>query len=119
MTNVAIALAVGLLAGAHTSTWGMYKDSPHEGFTWPKYFRSTVVAALLAVGWEVVAHFDLAQAWARVVLFGLAYVTERGLVELYKGYFREEDQSKYFIPMQLHVRGRVVESRGVRAAVAT
>ncbi|MEY3367446.1 MAG: hypothetical protein RI973_601, partial [Bacteroidota bacterium] len=31
--DLLIALATGLTAGLHTSTWGMYKDSPHEGFT--------------------------------------------------------------------------------------
>jgi hypothetical protein len=118
VSNALIALAVGLLAGAHTSTWGMYKDSPHEGFTWPKYFRSTVISALIALGWQLAVGFDLSAAWPRVVLFGLAYCTERGLVELYKGYLREEDQSKYFIPMQLHVMGRVVTNRRVRWAVA-
>jgi hypothetical protein len=113
-----VALAVGLLAGAHTSTWGMYKDSPHEGFAWPKYFRSTVISALLALGWQIAVGFDLSAAWPRVVLFGLTYCTERGLVELYKGYLREEDQSKYFIPMQLHVMGRVITDRRVRWSVA-
>jgi hypothetical protein len=113
-----IALAIGLLSGAHTSTWGMYKDSPHEGFTWRKYFRSILLSAAIALAWQAVAGFDLELAWARVVLFGLTYVTERGLVELYKTYLREEDQSKYFIPMQFHVMGRVVESRLVRWSVA-
>jgi len=116
--NIAVALAIGLLSGAHTSTWGMYKDSPHEGFTWRKYFRSIVLSGALAVVWELALGFDLARAWMRFVLFGLTYVTERGLVELYKTYLREEDQSKYFIPMQFHVMGRVVESRRVRWAVA-
>ena len=118
IVNAAIALAVGLLSGAHTSTWGMYKDSPHEGFTWRKYFRSIVLSAAIALVWEAILGFDLARAWARVVLFGLTYVTERGLVELYKTFLREEDQSKYFIPMQFHVMGRVVESRRVRWAAA-
>ena len=113
-----VALLIGLFSGAHTSTWGMYKDSPHEGFTWPRYFRSIVVSALAALGWQLAVGFDLASAAARVVLFGLTYVTERWLVELYKGYLREEDQSKYFIPMQLHVMGRVVSSRRVRWSVA-
>ena len=117
--NAAIALAIGLLSGAHTSTWGMYKDSPHEGFTWLKYFRSIVLSAGdRARRGRRSLDFDLARAWARVVLFGLTYVTERGLVELYKTFLREEDQSKYFIPMQFHVMGRVVESRRVRWAVA-
>jgi hypothetical protein len=116
--SVGIALVIGLLSGAHTSTWGMYKDSPHEGFAWRKYFRSIVVSAAVALVWEAIAGFDLERAWARVVLFGLTYVTERGLVELYKTFLREEDQSKYFIPMQFHVMGRVVRSRRVRWAVA-
>jgi hypothetical protein len=115
--NAGIALVIGLLSGAHTSTWGMYKDSPHEGFTWRKYSRSIVLSGAIAVVWQLVLGFDLAQAWMRLVLFGLTYVTERGLVELYKTYLREEDQSKYFIPMQFHVMGRVVASRGVRYLV--
>lgn len=116
--DTAIALVIGLLSGAHTSTWGMYKDSPHEGFTWRKYLRSILLSGAIAVVWELAVGFDLARAWMRFVLFGLTYVTERGLVELYKTYLREEDQSKYFIPMQFHVMGRVVESRRVRWSVA-
>ncbi len=107
-----------MLAGAHTSTWGMYKDSPHEGFGWGRYSRSIAVSGIAAALWQLAAGFDLATAAGRVVLFGLTYVTERGLVELWKGYLREEDQSKYFIPMQLHVMGRVVKDRRVRWSVA-
>jgi len=44
-----LAAAVGVLAGLHTATWGMYKDAPHEGFTIPKYLRSPVVAILIAL----------------------------------------------------------------------
>jgi hypothetical protein len=96
----------------------MYKDSPHEGFGWPRYCRSIVVSALAALAWQLAVGLDLTSAAGRFVLFGLTYVTERGLVELWKGYLREEDQSKYFIPMQLHVMGRVVKSRRVRFTVA-
>jgi membrane protein YqaA with SNARE-associated domain len=116
--NLLLALAIGLLAGAHTSTWGMYKDCPYEGFTYRKYARSILVSACVAVVWAMVSGLDLSVASGRLVLFGLTYVTERGLVELYKGYIREEDQSKYFIPMQLHVMGKVVKSRAVRWSVA-
>ena len=112
--NAWIALAIGLLSGAHTSTWGMYKDSPHEGFTGRKYGRSILLSGAIALVWEMIVGFDLTRAWARVVLFGLIYVTERGLVELYKTFLREEDQSKYFIPMQLAVFGKPVQSRGAR-----
>jgi hypothetical protein len=116
--DLTLALLIGLVAGAHTSTWGMYKDSPHEGFGWRCYLRSIAVSGTAAVAWQLAVGFDLASAGGRVVLFGLTYVTERGLVELWKGYLREEDQSKYFIPMQLHVMGRVVTNRRVRWTVA-
>ncbi len=116
--NLGIALAIGLLAGAHTSTWGMYKDCPYEGFTYRKYARSILISASLAILWQTVAGFDLSLASARLVLFGLTYVSERGIVELYKGFIREEDQSKYFIPMQFHVMGSVIHSRTTRWSVA-
>jgi hypothetical protein len=113
-----IAVAVGLASGVHTATWGMYKDCPHEGFAWWKYFRSILVSVPIAAAWQAGTGLDLAQASARLVLFGLTYVSERGLGELYKTYLREEDQSKYTIPMQFHVFGRVVASRAVRWSVA-
>ena len=50
--SMGIALAIGLLAGAHTSTWGMYKDCPYEGFTYRKYLGSILISALLAVAWQ-------------------------------------------------------------------
>lgn len=111
------ALGVAVLAGLHTSTWGMYKDAPHEGFTWPKYFRSTVVAAVAGLAIQAVVGFDLSR-WSDVaVFFGTVYVVERALTEFYKTFLRVEDQSKYFIPMQFSVFGEVVESRAVQLAV--
>lgn len=111
-----IALAVGLAAGTHTATWGMYKDSPHEGFTWPRYARSIWLAGGLAVLAQALAGLDLRGAGGLFVLFGVTYVGERACTEFYKTFLREEDQSKYFIPMQFAVFGRVVRSRGARLA---
>jgi hypothetical protein len=45
LSSYVIATLIGALAGIHTCTWGMYKDAPHEGFTWGKYFRSMWVGA--------------------------------------------------------------------------
>lgn len=109
-----IALTVGLFAGAHTATWGMFKDSPHEGFTWWRYSRSVWLAGILAIIVQAVAHLDLATAGGLVVLFGVTYVCERACVEFYKTFVREEDQSKYSIPMQFAVKGRVVHGRAKR-----
>jgi hypothetical protein len=51
-----------------------------------------------------------------VVLFGLAYAAERGVVEVWKTFVRDEDQSKYAIPMQFNLLGAPVASRGLRLA---
>ncbi|RMD89456.1 MAG: hypothetical protein D6813_10640 [Calditrichaeota bacterium] len=112
-----IALVIGLLAGLHTSTWGMYKDAPYEGFTWPKYFRSTILSASIAVVVVLITKLDVTRAPNMVVLYGFTYVIERAMVEFYKTFLREEDQSKYFIPMQFSVKGEVVENRAVRLTV--
>jgi hypothetical protein len=117
MGNTLCAIAIGLVAGLHASIWGMYKDAPHEGFSWPTFFRSTVVGAIL--GPVLVRLFDMPLGgpgdW--VVLFGVTYAFERGTAEVYKTFIRVEDQSKYFIPMQLSVFGKPVESRGMRLLV--
>ncbi len=112
--NFLIAVIVGLLAGLHTSTWGMYKDAPHEGFTWRKYFRSTVISGIIAVLVVLVTKLDLTKMPNLVVLYGFTYVIERAMVEFYKTFLRVEDQSKYFIPMQLSFKGNVVESNAIR-----
>ncbi|MGH7574085.1 MAG: hypothetical protein ACREM1_03005 [Longimicrobiales bacterium] len=112
--DLIIAATVGLTAGAHTATWGMFKDSPHEGFTWRRYSRSIWLAAILALIVQAVARLDLATAGGLVVLFGVTYVCERACVEFYKTFIREEDQSKYSIPMQFAIKGRVVHGRGKR-----
>lgn len=112
--NLLIALVVGVAAGTHTSTWGMYKDAIYEGFTYRKYFRSIVLAGFIAVVTEWITQLDLTRAANLVVLYGVTYVIERAMLEFYKTFLREEDQSKYFIPMQFHVQGKIVQSRAKR-----
>lgn len=112
--NIVTAVLIGAVAGAHASTWGMYKDAIHEGFTWPKYFRSILVGAVVGLVLQPILRFELDGAGAWVVFFGIVYATERLLLELWKGYIREEDQSKYFIPMQFGILGKPVKSRPLR-----
>ena len=109
--NLLIALVIGLMAGAHSATWGMYKDAIYEGFTYRKYFRSIIFSGLIAIIFERVTDLDVARPASMVILYGMTYVIERGVLEFYKTFLREEDQSKYFIPMQFHVGGSVVHSR--------
>lgn len=112
--NRLIALLIGLIAGAHAATWGMYKDAIYEGFTYRKYCRSIILSGLIAVVVERVTNLDVTQAANMLILYGLTYVIERAILEFYKTFLREEDQSKYTIPMQLHVGGKVVKNRSKR-----
>jgi 2-keto-3-deoxy-L-rhamnonate aldolase RhmA len=92
-------------------------DSIHEGFTIPRYLRSTFVGLFWA---PVAARFvgiDATTASGIVILFGLTYALERATTEFWKTFIRDEDQSKYFIPMQFHVFGHVLRNRLARLAV--
>ena len=110
-------LLVGLAAGAHISTWGMYKDSIHEGFTVPRYLRSTFVGLVWAPIIARLADLDATTAGGMALLFGVTYAAERATTEFWKTFIRDEDQSKYFIPMQFHVFGHVPRNRLTRLMV--
>jgi hypothetical protein len=116
LSSVAIALGVGTLSGAHTAIWGMYKDAIHEGFFVRRFARSIIVGASVAVVIALVLELPVRTASGLLVLFGLAYAAERGVVEVWKTFVREEDQSKYTIPMQFSVHGVPVAGRRLRLA---
>src|SRR6476620_1557344 len=111
MNPIIIAAFVGALSGAHTAIWGMYKDAVHEGFAATRFARSIVIGTLCAVVIELVLQLPMSAPGSIVLLFGLAYAAERGIVEVWKTFVRDEDQSKYFIPMQFSIRGEPVRSR--------
>jgi hypothetical protein len=117
MTNVFAAALAGLLSGIHVASWGMYKDAPHEGFELRKYLRSIVLGVGIGAGAGALLPLDATTAAGCAVLFGVVYVVERALGEIYKTFLRQEDQSKYTIPMQFAVFGRTVKSRVLRAAL--
>lgn len=108
-----IAALVGLLSGTHAAIWGMYKDAVHEGFAMNRFARSIVIGSICAVGLQAVLKVPM-RPGPLVLLFGLAYAAERGIVETWKTFVRDEDQSKYFIPMQFSLRGEPVTSRRIR-----
>jgi hypothetical protein len=116
-TALVTAAGIGLLAGLHTATWGMYKDSIHEGFFWPRYFRSPLVGLVMALIAYAIARPALESAASMVAFFGAVYVLERGAIEFWKTFLRNEDQSKYFIPMQFAVFGNVVQSQSRRLVI--
>ena len=114
--SLIIAAVVGALSGLHTATWGMYKDAMYEGFSARKYARSVLIGVAAAIALQALMRLDLGAPAGLLMLFGLAYVLERALVEFHKSFIRDEDQSKYFIPMAFAVGGRVVTDRRLRVA---
>ena len=112
--NLFLSAVVGLMVGFHNATWGMYKDAPHEGFKSSIYFRSVIAGLVYGILLQFIFRLDLLEAANLFILFGSAYALERITMEVYKTFIRVEDQSKYFIPMQLSVFGKPVESYSLR-----
>jgi hypothetical protein len=114
----ALSFAITALSGLYTSLWGAFKDSPFERFkpaTFPRsiYFS---IAIFLALYFFPFFHTDL-QALGLFQLFFLVMGVERFLAELYKGFFRTEDQAKYFVPSRITFFGRHVASDALRYLV--
>lgn len=109
------AALTALLAGAHSAIWGMYKDAPHEGFSARTFVRSMIFAVGLGLLLYAVTELYPAGPGSLVIFFGVVYVVERAVAETYKTFFRQQDQSKYIIPMQFAVFGKPVQSRAARA----
>jgi hypothetical protein len=111
-------LFISAISGLYTSLWGTFKDSPYEGYkprTFPRsvYFNIVIFAALYFIPFF---HTDL----KHLTLFEIFFLTmglERFLAELYKGFFRTEDQDKYFVPSRITFLGRYVASDFLRYAV--
>ncbi len=114
---VALQLLVTVVSGLYTSLWGAFKDSPYEGWkprTFPRsiWFHLALFALLYLVPpWrERLGDLTLFQ------LFFLIMGLERFLAEIYKGFFRTEDQEKYFVPSRITFFGRHVDSDLARYA---
>ena len=116
--STAILPVVSAVSGLYTSLWGAFKDSPYEGFkpkTFPRsvYFNVVIFAALYALP----AFHDRVTALGLFQLFFVTMGLERFLAEIYKGFFRTEDQAKYFVPSRITFFGRHVESELLRYGV--
>ena len=113
-----ILVFVAAVSGLYTSLWGAFKDSPYEGWkpkTFPRsvYFNVVIFIALyfLPAVHERLVGLSLFQ------LFFLVMGLERFLAEIYKGFFRSEDQDKYFVPSRITFLGTHVASDLARYAV--
>ena len=110
-----ILLCVSAVSGLYTSLWGGFKDSPFEGFkacTFPRSIYFNVVIFLVLYALPQFRSALLALSWFQV--FFLIMGVERFLAEIYKGFFRTEDQGKYFVPSRITFFGRPVQSELLR-----
>ncbi len=112
-----VPLIVTIVSGLYTSLWGAFKDAPYEGFK-PKTFpRSIYFNLAIFLPLYFVPYFkDNFQHLGLVQIFFLIMGVERFLAELYKGFFRTEDQAKYFVPSRITFFGRHVDSNLPRYA---
>ena len=101
------------MVGLHIASWGAYKDAPYEGFRFISYLRSVLLAAVVAILITVLAP---GLAPTIVVLVGAVYAIERLATEGWKSILREQDQTRYTIPMRLGFRGQPVNHIGIRYA---
>jgi len=116
MKHIFINIIWVFLSGLYTCLWGAFKDSPYEGFK-PKTFpRSILFSAIILCILLVLRKSDVLEAPATVIFFWVMGL-ERFSSEIYKGFFRVEDQSKYFIPSRMSFFGRFVQSEFLRYGV--
>jgi len=102
---------VGLFGGLHSSSWGAYKDTPHEEFKIAKFLRSMAVGLVLGlIMFQFLKLHDIDNPNPGLFfLFVMAF--ERLYTESLKLFVREENQDKYHILQTFHWLGRVVNSK--------
>ena len=118
--SIAVALAVAIYSGLYTSLWGAFKDSPFETFKAKTFPRSIYFNVVILLVLYFVPYFgENLRRLGMVQVFFLIMGIERFFAELYKGFFRTEDQSKYFVPSRITFFGRRVQSDLLRFAVGS
>lgn len=111
-------LLVITLSGLYTCLWGAFKDSPYEDFKPITFWRSVLFSwGIWGAFSYVLPTLSFFGELNHVQLFFFVMGIERFLAELYKGFFRVEDQSKYFIPSRVTFFGKPVRSEWVRIPV--
>ena len=101
-------LILGLSGGLLTASWGAFKDSPYESFSWRSFCRSIVVTT----GFYFLFLFLLAKtdfSFHRLAVLFTAVALERLTQEYWKAFFRPRQRAEiYKIPQSFHVLGKVV-----------
>lgn len=113
--NIVQNFSISIISGLYTSLWGAYKDSPYEGFKLATFPRSITFSAFIFLVLNIVPSLesDLKTLYLSQIFF-LIMGIERTISEVYKGFFRNEDQGKYKIPSRITFFGKHITNNGLR-----
>ncbi|OGD72472.1 hypothetical protein A2703_01860 [Candidatus Collierbacteria bacterium RIFCSPHIGHO2_01_FULL_50_25] len=100
-------LIAGLLAGVHRASWGAFKDSPYEGFRVQAYLRSILLSLLWSMFWFLWLPGKVSVVQP-LYIFLMVILLDTLTVEIYKLFFRIENQKKYKIPSRFHLWNKEV-----------
>lgn len=104
ITNVLFGMAGGLL----TASWGAFKDSPYENFSYRSFLRSIIITTGYYLFFVTTFQHSRYFFQESVMLFS-AIALERITQEYYKAFFRQQARPDiYKIPQPLHIFGKVV-----------
>ncbi len=101
-------LLIGIMAGIHAASYGAYKDSPYEGFKPARVVRELLIASAIGLLFSV---YQWAGNEEYVIVFLVIFALSRCITEFYKLFIRTENQSLYKIPTQIHLFGKIINSR--------
>ncbi len=102
---------VGLFGGLHSSSWGAYKDTPHEEFKVGKFLRSIAVGLILGMLLFQFLKLNGINSPNPGLFFLFVMSFERLYTESLKLFIRDENQEKYHILQTFHWLGNVVNSK--------
>ena len=107
--NFLFAFLLASFSGLYTSLWGAFKDTPFEGFKPGTFPRSVYFGAVFFLVLFVIPIYNERLLGLRYFhIFFLMMGLERIAAEIYKGFFRTENQDKYFVPSRITFLGKFV-----------
>lgn len=108
MTKFLLTLFVSIAAGVHAASYGAWKDSPRENYILRRTIRELVISVGIGLA------FYYLHIWKQenyFILYLSSFTINRLITEYWKLFLRVEPQENYRIPTQIHLFGKVIESR--------
>ena len=118
LQSLTAAAAIGALAGACASVWGMYRNSIRRGFGEGRFLSRMLVGASATVAMQLMVGLPLPRPPAIIILLGLAYAAEWPIIATWRAFFPGGDGSSRVIPIVLGFPGVTMGTARARIAVA-